>query len=295
MDRKLLEDRRHGSPDFPVGFYRVAKEAGEPVVLDSHWHAEAEFLTVESGKGVFQIGLAVYEVHAGESLYISGEDLHGGYPLDGSACTFSAVVFDLDWLASGQDLVASRYLRPLQRGEWALPVLWRRSEPRLEAARSRLAGITEIGLRADDHPAKELLVKGGLLLLFADLFASGLAERRAPWETPGAVTPERLKQVLSHIERHYARKLTVKELADVAGISEGHFSRMFKAYLRRTPIEYLNRYRLRHAAERLRQPGVSIAEAAMESGFDNFSYFSKMFAAEFGCTPSEYRKRSRGK
>lgn len=289
MDRKLLENRRHGSPDFPVGFYRIEKEAGEHI-LDSHWHAETELLTVESGKGAFQIGLAVHEVHAGETLYIPGEELHGGYSLDGSPCTFSAVVFDMDWLAGGQDAIASRYLKPLQRGERTLPVHWKRGEPHLEAARNRLSEITDTGLR-EVSPAKELRVKGGLYLLFAELFAGGLAVRREPWETPESATPERLKQVLAYLERHFSRKLSIKELAGIAGMSEGHFSRMFKTYLRRTPIEYLNRYRLRHAAEKLRQPGVTVAEAAMESGFENFSYFSKTFAAEYGCPPSEYRKR----
>ncbi|WP_219642794.1 AraC family transcriptional regulator [Cohnella sp. CFH 77786] len=290
MDKRgLLEERRHGSLDFPVGFYRTEREAGEPI-LDSHWHAETEFLAVESGQAIFQIGLSSFEVRAGEALFIPGGELHGGYALHASACTYSALVFDLDWLMGGQDGVTTRFLKPLQRGELTLPLHWNQETQGGQAAYARIMTLIMEENNLDD-PARELRVKGHLLLLFADFLGAGMVVRRDPWEASESGTPERIKQVITHMERHFGRKLAIGELAAIAGMSEGHFSRTFKTYVRKTPMEYLNAIRLRYAAEKLRQPGVTVAEAAMESGFDNFSYFSKMFRFVYRCTPSEYRKK----
>lgn len=320
--QRLQEERKHGYPDLPVGLYRMAPGPGEPV-LDMHWHGEWEFLIMEQGKAIFQIGLTAYEVRAGEVLFIPGGELHGGYwpetemgtesetgseketepetdpgPATAisdtetgppSACAYSAIVFDLDWLAGrgGQDRIASRWLSPLQRGELSLPQHLAREHP--SAAPIHEAAMKLAALESTDSPGKPLRLAGGLLGLFAEYADAGLAVRQDPWNASRTETPERLIRVLAMMEQEIGRKWSIAQLARAAGMSEGHFSRLFKLYLRQTPIAYLNGLRLRRAAELLRQPGVSVSEAALSCGFDNFSYFSKMFRARYGRTPSDYR------
>ena len=281
--RGLYENRRHGTPDFPVGVYRIDREAGE-TVLDNHWHAEAEFLALEKGTAVFQIGLATYEVHAGEALYIPGGELHGSYAAANAPCAYSALVFDLDWLAYGQDAAAIRWLQPLRRGEIAFPRHLSRSCPVGPEIYRIVTSLT--APERTDRAGWALRIKGGLYTAFAELADAGLNVT----EKPETRTPGSLLQVLTYMEKHYDRRLTIKELAGIARMSEGHFSRLFKCYVRKTPIEYLNGLRLRLAAEKLREPGVSVAEAAISCGFDNFSYFSKLFRSRYRCTPSDYRK-----
>lgn len=289
MDNKLLkEDRRHGTPGFPVGFYQQARTSQEGI-LDFHWHEEIEFLRVTSGRAVFQIGLSAYEVSAGEALFIPGGLLHGGYPLDASDCAYEALVCDLGWLDGGpDDAISARYLRPLQRGRSGPPHHWTPHTPWGQEAIASIAAIQRLEHAAD--PARELRVKAGLLTLFADLIDAGQWQSRSPADEGESHSAERLKQTLVYMETNFARKLSLRELADVAGMSEGHFSRMFKAYMRRTPVEYLNRHRIRYAAGRLTASESTISEVALEAGFDNFSYFIKLFRGIYGCTPSAYRK-----
>ncbi|MBB6675686.1 AraC family transcriptional regulator [Cohnella nanjingensis] len=289
MDVKpLRENRLHGNPGFPVGFYRIERTAGESI-LDNHWHEEIEFLMVTYGKAIFQIGLASYELKAGEAIFIPGGELHGGFPLEEAPCTYEAVVCDLGWLIGSGDQMAKRYLLPLQRGLLSLPSHWTADAEWGPKLLTQLR--TVLDLEASDDPARELRVKIGLLALFADLISRGLMQSKHPGEPSERRAAERLKNVLLFIEAHFARRLTVRELADVAGMSEGHFSRVFRTYMRQTPIAYLNRYRIRHAAGRLLDSDLTISEAALESGFDNFSYFIKLFRAVYGCTPKAYRNR----
>ena len=294
--RSLQEDRRHGRHDLPVGLYRMAPRTGEPV-LEMHWHAEYEFLAIERGKAIFQVGLSTYEVRAGEVLFIPGGELHGGFAADNgpggaaASCAYSALVFDLDWLAarSGQDRPAAEWLLPLQRGEISLQRRLTREHSAAATIYNHVTALT--AMETSDTPGKALRIKGGLLTLLAEYADAGLAVRQDPWNGPRTETPQRLIRVLAYMESHYDRKLAIAELADVAGMSEGHFSRLFKRYLRQPPLSYLNEFRLRRAAELLRKPDGTVAEAAMACGFDNFSYFSKQFRLRFHCSPAQYRKQ----
>ncbi|MFC4809881.1 AraC family transcriptional regulator [Paenibacillus sp. GCM10023250] len=290
--RHLREDRRHGSPGVPVGVYRMARAAGEPI-LDAHWHEEAEFLAVESGEAVFQIGLTAYHATAGDVLYIPGGELHGGYARGGAACSYGAIVFRPDWLASPGDAAAQRLLEPI-RGGRGVPVPFAGAVPGLAPALFRHL-VPLLDLEDADDPAKALRLKGGLYQLFAEYVSRG-AFAEGPSRSPlDAQTQERLKAVLTYVDAHYARKLTVRELAAEAGMSEGHFSRVFKSFMRQTPVEYVNALRIRIAASLLEDRNLSVSEAALEVGFDNFSYFCNRFRAVFRCTPSEYRNRERGR
>ena len=206
MDRRhLREDRRHGSPEFPVGIYRMERAAGEPI-LDSHWHEEAEFLAVESGGAIFQIGLSAYHAEAGDVLFIPGGELHGGYALDGSGCAYAAIVFRLDWLTSPGDAADRRYFEPLRSGRAA-------PEPHATAANGLAPALFRhlgplLALEHSDDPAKPFRLKGGLYQLFAEYISRDAFVRGESRSALDTHTQDRLKAVLTYIDAHYARRLT---------------------------------------------------------------------------------------
>ncbi|WP_158629944.1 AraC family transcriptional regulator [Cohnella sp. AR92] len=288
--RHLRENRSHGTPGFPVGIYHMQQEAGQPI-LESHWHDEVEFLFVEAGQAVFRVGYDEFELHAGDTVFIGGGELHGAFPLNGSGCSYSAVVFDLNWLIDPKDGISANFLQPLNRGRLAL------ISPATSSAEwggrilRLLRAIAEMETSSD--PAKEIKVKGMLYLILAEYWSAGEWTAGSRADGQDARTIERLKGAMAHIERNFNRRLPVGELAKIAGMSDGHFSRVFKEFMRKTPVEYMNHYRLRQAALLLGDSALSVGEVALEAGFDNFSYFSKMFKSLYRCSPSDYR-RSRG-
>lgn len=73
-------------------------------------------------------------------------------------------------------------------------------------------------------------------------------------------------------------------------VSEGHFNRFFKKMVNKTPIEFINRYKISEAAKILRDTDKKEAVVAAEVGFDNISYFINTFKSVVHCTPSQYRK-----
>ncbi|MFC4302604.1 helix-turn-helix domain-containing protein [Cohnella boryungensis] len=291
MDLKpLREDRRHGTPEFPFATYEQERMS-HATVLDTHWHEEAEFIWMTSGQAQFQIGMHNYRIGTGEALFIPSGEIHGGYPLEEESCSYRAIVFHPEWLTGSRDGIAAQYLKPLQRGEAVIPSEYDELTPWGKLALQRLTHLYLLFESEDE--AKEIRVKAELYLLFADLISAGQWKLKDPASVMDTHTIDRLKAVVAHIEKHCGLPLSVSELARVAGMSAGHFSRVFKTFMRKTPMEYVNQFRIRQAAYMLQNSDFSVAEVALEVGLSNFSYFSKTFKSVYGCTPSAYRKKFR--
>lgn len=93
------------------------------------------------------------------------------------------------------------------------------------------------------------------------------------------------------MDRTYADPLDIAALASVAGCSEAHFIRTFRAVFGETPHRYLQRRRVERAMALLRT-GTSVTDACFEVGFNSLGTFSRTFAAIVGVSPSVYQRRS---
>ena len=103
---------------------------------------------------------------------------------------------------------------------------------------------------------------------------------------------DKMKIIMKHVENHYMEKISIADIAEVAGFSESHFMRYFKETMGTSFIDYLREYRLTMAARLLLASDASILSISEEVGFDNLSYFNRAFKKEYGITPSQYRKQS---
>ena len=105
----------------------------------------------------------------------------------------------------------------------------------------------------------------------------------------------RIKDAILYIQQHYTEPVTLDNIADSIHVSKSECCRCFKRAVNITPFEYLMRYRILQAAEKILQNDremTSISELATSVGFNNTSYFNKLFKKYFDCTPTEYRKMS---
>ncbi len=101
---------------------------------------------------------------------------------------------------------------------------------------------------------------------------------------------ERFLSICEYIDAHCTEDITLDEIAKIAGFSKYHFTRLFKQFTNITFYKYLNQRRIELALTIMVDPQISITETAMQSGFANSSTFIRVFKAEKGCTPTEFRK-----
>ena len=138
-------------------------------------------------------------------------------------------------------------------------------------------------------------------LIIRFFVAIGRANFNASEKFPGITSNkqheyiEKFMDVCNYITDHCTENINVDDLADLAGFSKFHFSRLFKQFAGVSCYEYLTRKRINHAETLLIQPDISITEVAMRSGFGSLSTFNRIFKAAKHCTPSEYKNLNRAK
>lgn len=112
---------------------------------------------------------------------------------------------------------------------------------------------------------------------------------RIQYDDGGKYT-DKFQIIMKYIENNYASDITLEELAQMAGYSIYHFSRIFKKYSNTTFINFLNRRRIKAAELLLLENGSTITDIAMQVGFSSLTTFNRVFKSINGCTPSEYKK-----
>ena len=104
---------------------------------------------------------------------------------------------------------------------------------------------------------------------------------------------DKLLAICHYINEHFTENLTLEEVASLAGFSKYHFTRLFRQYADTSFYKYLNQRRIDHAKTLLLDPGLSVIEVALASGFSSLSAFLRMFKLLNHCTPTEYRSMYR--
>ena len=130
-----------------------------------------------------------------------------------------------------------------------------------------LANILAINLLRDYSTAKPHIA----------LYEGGLGDRK-------------ISQISDYIQAHLDQPIKLTDLAAVAGMSQYHFSRLFKQSMGITPHQYLLKQRVEQAQQLLKGTKLAIAEVALRCGFNSQSHLTKHFRATTGTTPSRYRK-----
>lgn|GEM_PF-2546268 len=95
-----------------------------------------------------------------------------------------------------------------------------------------------------------------------------------------------------YIAEHYQSPLTVEELARIAGLSTGYYSRQFKRLTGFSPKDYIIRLRVTKAKELLEHSGLALTDISNLVGYEDEFYFSRVFKRITGMTPSSYAKLS---
>jgi YesN/AraC family two-component response regulator len=105
---------------------------------------------------------------------------------------------------------------------------------------------------------------------------------------PRGQGPLELAPALSYVEKNYREKLSSSEAASLCGLTTFQFSRLFRETYGLTFQDYMLRFRIREACRLLENPNAHVADVAFLCGFNDPSYFGKIFKRYTNVSPSQY-------
>ena len=252
----------------------------------THWHSYGEILLVGPGTtNIFMVNQKNYELSEGDFLLIWPMEMHA--IIDADRKESLVIQFSNAFMNSLFDL--QRIMHAYRN----LHVLSVRSHPRLVSRLRAIADqMKEIFLAAG--PDREL--RCCMLLMEFMLILDEHREEFIP-ETHSGDTysytdtvMRRMIMVTDYIINNLtADDLSQNAMADMAGISKDYFSRIFRSITGMNYSKWLNMIRLDKATELLADRERTMTEIAMLSGFQSISSFNRVFRAEKGMAPGEYR------
>lgn len=280
------ETKQHGRPGFSYNTYLCTIPLDFDHV-DLHWHGEMEIIYVKSGAGRITAGPETYDVTAGCIVPVLPSELHAIYGAEGVRMEYENIIFPLSILDSrdGDDWCRENIIEALNRGSFSFP---RPVTPGTDFHTDLSAALDDADRACmNPEPGYQLIIKSCLFRVLYALYRNRTDQVRGN----GAAHQEILKKVLSYVKDHPSEKITVGDAARITGYSDAHFMRFFKQETGRTFNRYLTEYRLRYASYLLKETNDSVSKIAGECGFENLSYFIRMFHRFYGVAPHNYRKK----
>lgn len=275
------ESKQHGRFDFPVEAYPI--NAHHPrYIMPLHWHNEVEIIQIISGSFQYEVGQEKGTAIPGDILFVNSGDFHAGVP---DKSEYYCIVFDLNLLANENSMTASnKMLVPLLNGDIRVSLHLTRLGRELPSILHRL-----FELMTEKPMGHELQAQGLLYQLFGIIF-----KNRYYYQNTGNTGSKKrllpLRNALSLIEKEYSSQLTLDQLAHSADMSPKYFCHFFKRMTRYSPIEYLNRHRIEIACYKLISGYKNITGLCYECGFNDLSYFIRVFKKITDVTPKQYAK-----
>lgn len=282
--QRYKENKVHTDSSFPYNTYLCSIPLDFPCV-PYHWHDETELIVIQKGSGIVRVDFNRYMVSAGSILVVLPGHLHSIEGLCKEKMEYENILFRSEMLMSGaDDLCTGQFLTPLFTGK--VPVE-QHIHPGLSYYDQFSSVIKQMDKLCDRRPrGYQLALKGGLFqlmfLLSSHLQENGLTASEEK-------TLQKIKFIIRYVQEHYQEPVTVAQMAELCHYSSSHFMKFFKEHMKTSFVHYLNDYRLTMAHRMLGNSSDSILEIAQKNGFDNLSYFNRLFKRKYGVTPRQIR------
>ena len=281
---ELKENKPHGTKDDPFSTYHI-ENAGRSFQIPVHWHDEFEIIYVRSGFLTVSISGESYIGKTGEAFVVSPGNLHLMGSQTGTV-DYYTFLFPLKYISfRTDDMLDEKLLEPLNSGHLMIC-------PRVkDTAKELCEQLIEIYEAKNDESESKITtqVRTKIILLqfILEMWKKGFVIEN---DTSGRNTVE--KEMVSYIQQNFTGKISLREFGEQFHLSEKYISRYFKEHFHITLSQYVTYLRLEHAKQLLQDTDIPVTDVAMQSGYQNVSYFIRSFQKAYAVSPLKYRKNN---
>ena len=282
---------RHDPLGPPILFYHDEIEKYNQQKIKWHWHPEVEFIIVRDNPVEILIDDARIVLRKDEGIWVNANKIHMMQcPENIMTASLFTIVMLPEFIAHKTSLLYQKYVQPWISDPELSYVLFLDSIPWHQEV-IRLLTHTFTLLQKREF-AYELSIHNDISQVWLMMLQHQKEIPKQSVSRSERGSQMRIKEMVRFIQENYRQHLTLEQIAAAAHVSKTECNRCFKKNLNVTPMQYLTEYRLEIAARLLTSSEKSVNNIAVQCGFDDLSYFAKLFRGAKGVTPSQYRKNT---
>lgn len=286
----------YDNPDYPVLVEFVESNSDSMVPEWRICKNDAQIMVVNYGIVNIEVEDDIYNVTSGQAFLLN---MGIPYKLTASSKTVSyyAVRFNPEFIMEREytSKIAKKYYDTIDDKEKFRALLLDESNLRDETVLDKINSI--IAINHTKTLGYEMITKGYLCHLWVALLELVL-HKRGSFNTISLPTQDelRVKMAVDYLKENYADEITLESIAERIHVSRSECCRCFKRVIGIPPVDYLIKLRIFEAARLIyKDPGAfsSFSELAFMVGFNNVSYFNKMFKRILEMTPTNFQRQLR--
>ena len=255
----------------------------------AHWHNSFELIEVVEGKFFCNVDGSEFLINKGNICIINRGRLHHIYTEDHNAfkCRKKTIIFNPDYFIKDENIYEKYILPLLEKDAFAHIQFNIKKGIGLDIN----ALMKEIEALEDEKPIGYELEEYSLIYKVIRYLYLAYQSSKQSIHTAYDANVQIQRNMTSFIHEHFSSKIGLEDIAEAGQVSKSTCIRLFHKYTGKSPIDFLNNYRLQMSAEKLVTTSERITEIAYACGFGQPSYFNRLFLKEYNMTPNQYRKQ----
>ena len=255
----------------------------------AHWHNSFELIEVVEGKFFCNVDGSEFLINKGNICIINRGRLHHIYTEDHNAfkCRKKTIIFNPDYFIKDENIYEKYILPLLEKDAFAHIQFNIKKGIGLDIN----ALMKEIEALEDEKPIGYELEEYSLIYKVIRYLYLAYQSSKQSIHTTYDANVQIQRNMTSFIHEHFNSKIGLEDIAEAGQVSKSTCIRLFHKYTGKSPIDFLNNYRLQMSAEKLVATSEQITEIAYACGFSQPSYFNRLFLKEYNMTPNQYRKQ----
>ena len=255
----------------------IVNIAKKTYTIELHSHAVYELLYIKKGTVSLQITGKKNKLMGGKVIFILPSEKHKLVSMTNKEFEYCSFVFDKTIFGNEDNpcriffdsILINRFL---DFPDWLLNRFY------------QLCSEKGIGT-----PGYEVMQYAFLFQVFSHIVSTKQYQLVTIIRTQTKQNISAVQVVIEYIQKNYMENLSFDELLQLTNYSKSHFCKIFKDTTGMNLTEYINKYRVERACLELQFTKKNITEIAMQTGFNNIQYFSRIFKEYMDCSPKQYQ------
>lgn len=283
IDNNLKELTEHSTTTWPIALYHTKIRDHMSGYIPLHWHDEFQFVFILEGEAEFHINEKILNIQQGDGVFINSGCLHMAKDANGTTCTYICLNVSPHFITANE--LFTTFVHPYMHASQTPFILFNRKDGWPNQIYQCIQIIQRLIEQTPAYYELELNIQ--LITIWKCLLQNRF---QLTYDARKHDRNERMKHMLNWIHEHYHEKVLLQDIAREGQLSRSECCRYFNDILKKSPIHYVNEYRIQQSLILLQKTDLNITEIAYQVGFSSTSYFINIFKRVKNTTPLSYRK-----